>query len=85
MEWQLISDSSREGKMSSGAGGAYARRGRPGHYEEELVAELLRREERCDVREKRREAAIEAARSLGKCGKTVRERKEERGDGATHL
>lgn len=25
-------------------------RGRPGHYEEELVVELLRREERCDMR-----------------------------------
>lgn len=40
-------------------------RERPGHYEEELVVEILRRrEERCDVRGKAgKEAAIETALS----------------------
>lgn len=83
MEWQLISDSSREGKMSSGAGGAYAL---------EDVQDIMKRNSsssfydgKNDVTcgksgggDRERKAAIEAARSLGKCGKTAQEGGRER-------
>lgn len=67
-------------------------RGRPGHYEEELVARLLRREERCDVRENEGNAAIEAALSREMWQNRTREREGEKDEtkrkvdeSATHL